>query len=220
MLKKIILSVAVLATMSHANTQEIEECSLAGKLTTATALAVIAGIPTAGLASGFGFIAGLGLNDYKCGNTLDSIDSKSGLSSKENYIPMEDINIESTTTMKMENPVVKKSCDKKLTKQADRNIEMFALFDNNSYKPNFINGFLSNLDNDKIKGITVVGHASKSGTKEHNYNLSLKRAIEIQKVIVKSIDKRKVGVNVKSNSELLSDDCSMNRRVQLIIDYK
>jgi len=101
-----------------------------------------------------------------------------------------------------------------------KNYPQFALFTKDKIDPIYIHDDIKELDNDAINGIVIIGHASSPGSDKYNNSLGLKRAISMVKKLSLFIDKSKLAVSTKGESEAIFSPDYNNQRVQLIIDYK
>lgn len=74
------------------------------------------------------------------------------------------------------------------------------------------------LKDNNIRSLEVIGHTDKVGSKEYNYNLSLRRAKAVQKYLLEKDEKLQIATIGKGDDEPIdSADDAKNRRVEIIV---
>lgn len=199
-MKKIMTSVCSLllaATIANAaDTKETkswnESCTETDRVAKMVFGSAFLGLPLGPAGAIVGFAAASFSHDYGC--ELNEF-AKPIVETKEDVVVVE--------------PLVKKV-----------NVEQFALFEKNSSKISFIDDKIVNLDDDTIKSILVVGHASTPGSETYNETLGLKRAITVANVIKKIVSENKVGLTTEGEKQATFGTDRENQRVQIIVEYK
>jgi len=76
--------------------------------------------------------------------------------------------------------------------------------------------YLRNHQNEKLK---LVGYADTSGGESHNLELSRKRVLEVNRILVKDfgVDSSRLSVDWKGENDQISTDRSLNRRVDFFL---
>jgi outer membrane protein OmpA-like peptidoglycan-associated protein len=115
---------------------------------------------------------------------------------------------------------------KKIEDLTEKPISLLLYYNFNEFKltseqKQEISNFITSLDSYKNLNITISGHTDEIGTLVYNLTLSQKRASEVAKLLKElGINSKKIQIQAKGNTEPISTDANLNRRVEISIIKK
>ena len=159
------------------------------------------------------------IHNYKAiGNENALIIWTESTQSKYVVFTIEDICLHKINT-NCETPFVKITNTKTIEISKKDTFKLFFETDIDTLNQNNLNKIETiNLDINRIENIFCIGYADSTGSMQYNYNLSLRRALNIQSVLRQKYPNASITCSAKG--ALNNSNLSYNRRVEIIVIYK